>query len=303
MRLLSCVAIRTALLAGAISAACLAQSLYSVSVDTTQLRGSAGKLVFDITSNYPLTNRVDVINFTTDGTTGLPETQGDLVTGDLIQGSNPARITRIKANGFYTELALPFTAFGDIISFGLNASETGPSGDRPPDKFSVYVLGADGRVLGGTRSARDGAPNLSITITGARGGVLETAKAERAAALNEQFDDQEAAVTRSTVRFNVTSDSTADDPALLQNSQIYEGDLTEYCNRRCKGEKACTGGAFAIAIKDDSFYAFDDVGNLKAQVAIVESGQNPLVEGQWGHVKVVGILKDSVLTVREISFF
>src|SRR5215831_6637707 len=112
----------------------IAQSIYSVSIDTSQIHGSTGKLVFNVTSNYPLTNRVDVINFTTDGTLGLPETQGDLVTGDLIQGVNPARITRIKANGFFTELALPVVSFGDSITFSVNASETGPVAGRPPDQ-------------------------------------------------------------------------------------------------------------------------------------------------------------------------
>jgi Flp pilus assembly protein TadD len=99
----------------------------------------------------------------------------------------------------------------------------------------------------------------------------------------------------------VTAGWTPDDPSLFQNAQIYEGDLTEFCNRRCKGEKICTGGAFGIAMKDGSFYSFDDAGNLKAQVALVESGQNPLVEGQWGRAKIVGVLQDSVITVRQVS--
>ena len=283
---------------------CSAQSIYSVSIDTSQVRGTAGTLVFDITSNFPLTNRVDVINFSTDGTLDLPQTQGDLVTGDLIQRLNPARITRIKANSFFTELALPFTTFGDSITFAINASETGPLAGRPPDEFSLFLLDQEGRTLGAA-NRRSGKPNLSITITGARGGEIDTGKPARGSGLAEEKggadSGEERGARQPDVAFTITPGWTSDDPSVFQNAQTFEGDLTEFCNRRCKGEQICTGGAFGIAQPDGGFYSFDDVGNLKAQVALVEGGQNPLVEGQWGHAKVVGILKDSVITVREIS--
>lgn len=295
MARISAFGLLTGALAGWLSLTCSAQSIYSVSIDTSRVRGSAGKLIFDITSNRPLTNRVDVINFTTDGSTDLPESQGELVTGDLVQHSMPAKLTRIKGNTFFTELALPFVTFGDFITFTLNVSETGPSDGRAPDEFALFLAGKDGQPLA---SAREGQPELAITITGERGGLLEVAKARRATAAEVDAAgtlERRAAVT-------VEAGWTPEDPSLFANAQVFEGDLTEFCNRRCKGEKICTGGAFGLAMKDDSFYPFDDTGNLMAQVALVESGQNPLVEGQWGHAKVVGVLKDSVLTIREISF-
>ena len=282
---------------------CSAQSIYRVSIDTSQIRGTSGTLVFDITSNFPLTNRVDVINFSTDGSVDLPQTQGELVTGDLIQRLNPARITRIKANTFFTELALPFTAFGDSITFALNASETGPLAGRPPDEFSLFLLDQDGHALG-TANRRSGQPNFSITITGARGGEIDTGTGRGSGVAEEKGgagSGEGRGARQPEVPVAITPAWTPDDPASFESAQTYEGDLTEFCNRRCKGEQICTGGAFGIAQPDGGFYSFDDIGNLKAQVALVESGQNPLVEGQWGHAKVVGILKDSVITVREIS--
>src|SRR5882762_10535973 len=125
-----------------------AQSIYGISIDTTKLRGSSGKLIFDITSNRPLTNRLDVVNFITDGTTNLPETQGDLITGDLVQASRRARFTRIKANGFFTELSLPFVNFGDYVSFAINVSETRTLPGTPPDEFSLFLIGSEGEHLG-----------------------------------------------------------------------------------------------------------------------------------------------------------
>jgi len=290
------------------SAGGFSQSIYSVSIDTTSVRGNRGTLVFDITSNYPLTNRFDLINFSTDGITGLPQTQGEFTTGDIIQGLNPARFTRIKANSFFTELALPFIEFGDSISFTMNVSETAAVDGRPPDEVSLYLLDQQGRALG-TAHGRDGKPNLSIPITGERGGKLEISSPGPGRGREPLSNTIEVpaivGAPRTKVPFDVTAGWTADDPALDRNAKTFEGDLTEYCRRRCKGEKICTGGAFGIAVNEDVFYAFDDVGNLKAQVLLVEGGKNPLIEGQWGRAKVVGILDPDtqVLTVRSISLF
>lgn len=149
---------------------CSAQSIYGVSLDTSRMRGSAGTLVFDITSNTPMTNRFDVINFSTDGTIGPPQTQGEFILGDLIQDySLPAAFTRINADKFFTELALPFISLGDHISFTINVSETAPHDGRPPDEFSLYFLGLDGRTLATGLTSN---PYMSITITGERGGLL-----------------------------------------------------------------------------------------------------------------------------------
>jgi hypothetical protein len=274
-----------------------AQSIYGVSIDTTSLRGSSGQLIFDITSNFPLTNRADIINFSTDGTFGLAETQGTLVEGDLVMHASPAKLTRLKADGFLTELVLPFSAFGDQISFTLNVSETGPLAGIPPDQVSLYLLGKNEQRL-------DNAPNMSVTINGQRGGLLELPRQRPGAdhaGDSEEADRAHPGRVPPTVPFAVVAASTPDDPALFRNAQTFIGTLTEYCKRRCAGEASCTGGAFGVQVDESTFYTFDDVSNLKAQVALVMDGANPLVEGQFGTAKVVGVLNNSVLTIQTIS--
>jgi hypothetical protein len=287
---------------------CSAQSIYRVSIDTSRLKGSSGMLVFDMTSNTPVTNRFDVINFITDGAIDSPETQGQFILGDLVQHLLPAKFTRINADTFFTELALPFITFGELISFTINVSETAPFSGRPPDELSLYLLGEGGRTLG---PATKGNPNVSITITGERGGRLQVLpKGSGASETAEQSDqanqDRNVAeyVQQRAVTFAVTPAWIQDDPTLFQNAQTFEGILTVYCDRRCAGTTSCTGGAYGVALdKEDTFYPLDDVSGLKAQVALVESGKNPLTEGQLGHAKVVGIVKDSVLILQSITLF
>ena len=301
MRTLLCIAVMAAAIPVHYAAA---QSLYSVSLDTKRLHGSSGTLVLDITSNKPLTNRVDVINFVTDGEVGLPQTQGTLVAGDLIQNSNayPAKFTRMRAYGFFTELALPFTAFGDSITFGVNVSETGPTTGEPADQFSVFVLDQNGHSAGrGYRN--DVPPVMAITITGERGGKLELLRrAQTGTTENTASGNETEAMSRldPAVAVSVTPAWAPLDPTVYQTARTFEGNLTEFCNRRCDGKVTCTGGAFAITV-DDNVYSFDDIGNLKAQVALVDNGKNPLTEGQVGHAKVVGNLNGSTLSVLDIT--
>ena len=280
------------------------QSLYNVSINTSRVRGEPGKLVFDITSNQPLTNRADLLRFTTDGMTDLPQTIGGLVTGDVIQLLNPAGFTRISASTFLTELTIPFLAFGDSVSFGVNVSETPPGPQTPPDEFSFFILDPAGSSLSGDR----GKPDFSVTITGQRGGALALGTGvvvPRGTTPDaEASEDSSQAGRRPLVAVTVTPAWTTDDPTLNKQAQTFEGTLTEFCNRRCAGESTCTGGAFGVALDSDTFYAFDDIGNLKAQVALVESGVNPQTEGQFGRAKVVGVLNNNlVLTVLSVQVF
>jgi hypothetical protein len=288
---------------------CSAQSIYYVSIDTSPVKGAAGKLVFDITSNRPLTNRVDLINFLTDGVTGLPETQGELVSGDLILNSNPAKSTRMKAYGFFTELALPFQSFGTRVNFVVNASETGPQKDAPPDLFSVYLLDEEGQSLTSSRVG-DSTPAVSITITGERGGKVSLApNGRKTFKIGEPYEspskdaaDSPEVLRRATVAFNVTPGWIPDDPTQFTNAKTFSGPISEFCNRRCDGTDICTGGAFGIQIDANTFYIFDDVSNLKTQVAMVNAGFNPLGEGHVGSAKVVGVVNGSTLTIQTISF-
>ncbi len=75
---------------------------YSVDIDTSAVQGTAGALVFDVASNALVSNTVSILNFTHDGTTDLPETQGGLVEGDIIRLQNPAPVTATADDFFST---------------------------------------------------------------------------------------------------------------------------------------------------------------------------------------------------------
>jgi hypothetical protein len=299
MRLLFCIA--TLCAAILMPAASLpAQSVYYVSIDTSGVQGSGGKLIFDITSNRPLTNRVDIINFVTDGMAALPETQGDLVSGDLILNQTTAKFTRLKAYGFFTELALPFRSFGTRINFVLNASENGPRPGGSPDEFSLFLLDENGRPLGSTKRG-DWGPIMTVEITGERGGKLNISRqGQRRSRIGEPYQPVN---DTPGIAFNVTPGWAPDKPDLSQKVITVEGTLLEFCNRRCDGLIICTGGAFGIIAGETTLYTFDDVSNLKTQVMLVNEGKNPLGEGQLGRARAVGVLQGSTLTVREITFF
>ena len=300
MRVLTFSVIQFALLVAS-SAFSHAQSLYGVSFDTSQLQGLAGKVVFDLASNTPLTNRFDVINFSTDGTLGLPNTQGTLVAGDLIQGVLPAKFTRIKGNTFFTELQLPFIKFGKSISFIINVSETAPKLGTPPDEVSLFLVDQNDQPLV-TGSGNDIKPILTVTINGQRGGALSTINGRRGGLLPTRLLEPRPNNSQPApaLTFAVTPAWTKDVTPPPQ-AQIFLGTLTEFCGRRCVGEIICTGGKFGISVNANTFYTFDDVSNLRAQVAIVSSGQNPLRTGDFNQVEVLGTLNKSVLTVHNIT--
>jgi hypothetical protein len=270
---------------------CPGQSLYGISIDTSRAQGLGGKLVFDITSNTPLTNRFDIINFKTDGLTATPETQGYFILGDLIQDVRTAPFTRVYGDDFFMELSVPFVAFGKLTTFTVNVSETRPFRHRPPDEFSLYVLDENGNSLG-TTDGGGSTPNLSVTITGRRGGTPQ---------ISQEHSDEQRSESRPYVHVSVTPLWTPENPSFWNNARQFEGTLTEFCNRRCAGTTSCTGGAYGIKIDENTFYSFDDVGGLKAQVALVKKGINPLREGSFVHAKVIGVLNKTTLTVREVK--
>lgn len=121
---------------------------YDVSIDTANLKGLPGAIVFEFTSGDPFLNSVTLLNFTHDGTTGLPETQGGLVEGDIILLLNPAPFTTIGDTFFFNELKLPFASFGSSITFTFQMTENPATGlDTLPPEFSLYLLGSDRRAL------------------------------------------------------------------------------------------------------------------------------------------------------------
>src|SRR6266446_7998617 len=82
----------------------LAATTYQVTMDTSAIKGTNGQLAFDFTKNGPLFNTVDILNFSTDSTLGVPITEGGIVEGDLILRINPAPFTRINGGSFFNKL-------------------------------------------------------------------------------------------------------------------------------------------------------------------------------------------------------
>jgi hypothetical protein len=145
---------------------------YDVTIDTSGVRGTAGKLAFDFTSNNIGTNHVDILNFSTDGTLGLPETEGGLVEGDIILGANPAHHTRIHDGFFFNELIVNFTSFGRTITFTVQLTETASPAGQLPDEFALFLLDTSYRPLFATSDPSGADALFSICVTGAAGGDL-----------------------------------------------------------------------------------------------------------------------------------
>jgi len=271
-----------------------AQSVYKVVIDTSALSGQAGTLFFDLTSNRPRTNRFDIFNFVTDGRVGLPLTSGGIISGDLIQGLNPAAFTRVEGNSFFNELALDFVQFGKQIAFTVDVTENAiPQGF--PDQFALFLLDDTGQGISGLR---DGLPNIAITINGQRGGELQVGRATRRpkkfldAGTPENTDPD-----HNTIKIFVTPAWTTDEATGPQAS--FEGQLEEFCTRRCEGQPNCTAGEFGVRTAEDRFVRFDDLGNLKARVAEVESGKTSGLRARvTGHMT-----NEFVIRVDKIELF
>ena len=129
----------------------------------------------------------------------------------------------------------------------------------------------------------------SVTILGSRGGKLERARATHASR-----QDNSRRVPGG-VRISVVPAFTFDDSskALVKT---FSGTLKQFCTRRCNTGVNCTAREFGIATPDGSFYTFDDLGNLKAFVLLLDSGKVSGVS-----VNVSGIVSDTFLTVDQMS--
>ena len=288
-----------------------AQSVYHVEVDTSAVKGSVGKMVLSLTTNRPLTNRVDVFNFTTDGKLSLPETVGGLVAGDLIESKIPSSFTRIAGREFLNELTLNFLSFGKKISFSVNVSESAANDGRPLDQFALYLLDESGDPLiplwpeRGNRQSRQGNPTFAITINGERGGQLEifgkTIDRRRRGKIEAEDRDRDLRVNFSVTPAWISVEEENSAPTVALN-----GILAEFCTRRCEGAPICTGGEFGVTLADEKFLRFDDVGNLKTRVTLIESGKK--VEGgdedhpSTVRVRVIGSpVSETIFRVREVT--
>jgi hypothetical protein len=130
-------------------ASAFGDTLLNVSINTSAINGSSGKLVFDLTVNAPGTGDHAIIeNFSAPGATlGLPETLGGLVSGDLILGLNPAPFTIIDGDFFFNELTLNFIKFSNSLTFVLDLPNLAPLGGNPPDEFALFMLNKAGLPL------------------------------------------------------------------------------------------------------------------------------------------------------------
>jgi len=164
----------SALLLLAFSQTALAQNFVSVSIDTSAVSGTTGKLVFDFTNNNPDNgNHVIISSFAAPGATlGLPESQGGLVSGNLILGQNPANFTVIDSDFFFNELTVNFIKFSNKVTFTLQVSQVGPTAGSPPAQFSFFILDSSGVPLFPTLDPLAANALFAIDATGASNGNL-----------------------------------------------------------------------------------------------------------------------------------
>lgn len=151
-------------------------SSYTVTIDTSLVQGKAGAVSFDFTSNGPDdfvdSNLVFIFDFTHDGVTGLPETRGGLVQGDIILLANPAAFTSIEDDFFFNQLSVPFTSFGTSITFNVQTTEVAPTVADLPDELSLFILGTDGRTMFNTTDPLGADAIFSLCIDGTPTGLF-----------------------------------------------------------------------------------------------------------------------------------
>jgi len=144
-----------------------AQSLYTVSIDTTGLNGTAGGLAFDLLSGDNLTpnNTVLVNSFVTDGTlvAGANTNQGSAT------GSLPGTLT--LQDSAFSESFRGHT-FGSSLSYMLSLT-TNYAGSGAPDEFSFFLTDPSNSGLVVHTSDPSGADALFIIdIDGSSQGAL-----------------------------------------------------------------------------------------------------------------------------------
>jgi len=150
-------------------------TIKNFTINTSGVNGTPGKLAFDITTSNPGTsgNHVSIQNFAAPGaTTGLPDTQGGLVSGDLILHAPPATLTTIDTDSFFNELTVNFTKFSNSITFTLQLTENPPPGGGPPDEFALFLLNSSGLPPFPTSDPLGANALITIDITGAAGGLV-----------------------------------------------------------------------------------------------------------------------------------
>jgi len=111
-----------------------ANSIYSVTLNTTPLAGVVGYLAIDLVGGSPLQSNVATLTgFSTTGTLGSTSSSGD-VTGTL----NPGPLV-LKADQFFNERLQAITFGSGLTTFTLDLT-TNYIPASTPDSFALYLL-------------------------------------------------------------------------------------------------------------------------------------------------------------------
>lgn len=258
----------------------LAQSVYYVSINTSDLTGQPAQLSFEMTSGTQRLNRADILDFSTDGELALPRTEGGLIWGDVILGLNPAPFTRIETGNFLNALSVPFDSLGERISFALNISESKSKPGQLSDLVSVSLLDRKGVPFPDPTDGGKSRLQFTVTINGKRGGFLEL--------LGAYGGD-----IRPLTRILANAGSPLGSP-----DSEFTGDVKLFCTRRCIVSPSCQATEYGITTPDGVFLTFDDLGNLKARAALIQAGRDP---ADGVRVRVRGALDGKTIAVSSVE--
>jgi hypothetical protein len=143
----------------------LADSIYSVDVNTAPLAGTPAQIAFDFIAGGGPSNTVTVTDFSSDGTLGATSPTG------AVKGTLPGAVT-LTDSSFFNEYLTNFTP-GTTFSFRLSATTNGPTSTSLPDEFSLFLLDpTTGMPLFNTSDPTGADSLLALNIDGSPQGAL-----------------------------------------------------------------------------------------------------------------------------------
>lgn len=163
-RLIQGIGVSAGLLAMLIAGQCAATPLH-VFIDTSSFGSITVGATFDFIDGAPVSNDVEISNFSTNGTLGTSTSAGG-VTGGL-----PSRFT-LKDSSFFNEYYQPITS-ATKISFDFNPTTTAPNAGSLPDTISFLLLDdTTGLPLFDTTDPTGAATLFTMQIDGSDKGLL-----------------------------------------------------------------------------------------------------------------------------------
>ncbi|HYF37625.1 MAG TPA: hypothetical protein VD994_20150 [Prosthecobacter sp.] len=148
-------------------------SFYTVQIDTSAFEGIPGAAAFYFTESQQDFNTVEIQDFSYDGEVGeLIHTSGS-VSGDIVDGRNPAANSYLyffDEHEFLSELTVPFETFGTFFSFSLRITESIPADAHLPAQLSFYLLTENGQPLFRTADPLGANSLFTLTIDGQQQG-------------------------------------------------------------------------------------------------------------------------------------